>query len=156
MREKLDELARLQEAAMAEQTTIAICAYRRALLREGDALLEYVRQMAWVLEEAKKERDWYNEAARGRRELVRQLDVLMNGEHGAARQAALCDIVAQFPRWLAARDAQQRREGAAEALLEAANDRFGDGLFLPDRTHYTASEVSEILTAEAKRLREGK
>ena len=43
--EKLNELARLQSAAMAEQTTIAICAYRRALLREGAALLEYVRQL---------------------------------------------------------------------------------------------------------------
>ena len=42
---KLDELARLQAAAMAEKTTLAICDYRRALLRAGDALLEYVRQL---------------------------------------------------------------------------------------------------------------
>ena len=45
MREKLDELARRQEVARSEQTTLAICAYRRALMREGDALLEYVRQL---------------------------------------------------------------------------------------------------------------
>jgi hypothetical protein len=29
------------------------------------------------------------------RNLVRELDVLLNGEAGAARQASLCDIVAQ-------------------------------------------------------------
>ena len=29
-------------------------------------------------------------------ELVRQLDVLWNGEDGAARQASLCDIVSQI------------------------------------------------------------
>ena len=52
MREQLDELARLQEAAMAEQTTIAICAYRRALLRDGDALLEYVRWLEGERDEA--------------------------------------------------------------------------------------------------------
>ena len=45
MREQLDELARLHAEAMAEQTTLAICAYRRALLRDGDALLEYVRKV---------------------------------------------------------------------------------------------------------------
>jgi hypothetical protein len=38
--------------------------------------------------------------------------------------------------------------------LEIANNRFGDGLFIPDRTHYTASEVREILEQAAKRLRE--
>ena len=45
MREQLDELERLHAAAKSEKTTIAICAYRRALLRAGDALLEYVRQL---------------------------------------------------------------------------------------------------------------
>jgi hypothetical protein len=74
----------------------------------------------------------------------------------------LCDVFdgkgveENLRQWLAARDAQQRREGAAEALLELANGRFGDGLFVPDRTHYTAAEISEILTAEAHRIREGK
>ena len=42
---KLDELARLHAAAKFEHTTLAICAYRRALMREGDALLEYVREL---------------------------------------------------------------------------------------------------------------
>ena len=121
-REQLDELARLQAAAMAEKTTIAICAYRRALMGEGDALLEYVRR----LERERDEAEW-----------------AANPNADKARV------------WLSARDAYLRREGAAEALLEVANDRFGDGLFLPDRTHYTAAEVSEILTAEANRLREG-
>ena len=57
MREKLDELARLQEAAMAEQTTIAICAYRRALLRDGDSLLEYVRELEGERDQIRAEVD---------------------------------------------------------------------------------------------------
>lgn len=32
------------------------------------------------------------------RRLVRELDVLLNGEEGAAKQASLCDIVAQVRR----------------------------------------------------------
>ena len=56
---------------------------------------------------------------------------------------------------LTRRDAKQRREVAAEELSEIANNRFGDGLFLPDRTNYTAAEVREILEQAAKRLREG-
>jgi hypothetical protein len=62
------------------------------------------------LEAAEREKQFYTDATEERRALVRQLDVLINGVEGAAKQAALCDIVAQFPRWLAARDAQQRRE----------------------------------------------
>ena len=54
MREQLDELARLHAAAMAEQTTLAICAYRRALLRDGDALLEYVRELEEERDEARQ------------------------------------------------------------------------------------------------------
>lgn len=75
--------------------------------------------------------------------LVRELDVLMNGVEGAAKQAALCDIVAQFPRWLAARDAQQQREGAAEWLENAAREGG----------YYERS--SEGMLEEAKQLREG-
>jgi hypothetical protein len=112
MREKLEELARMHSNrnASAKQAgqwakSIGIC---------FPAILAYVRELEGVSIEAKKERDWYNEASEGRRALVRELDVLMNGEKGAARQAALCDIVAHFPAWLAARDARMKRVGAAE------------------------------------------
>ena len=37
----------------------------------------------------------YEEVLQSHRELVRQLDVALNGEAGAAKQASLCDIVAQ-------------------------------------------------------------
>lgn len=37
----------------------------------------------------------YEEVLADHRRLVRELDVLLNGEDGAAKQASLCDIVAQ-------------------------------------------------------------
>jgi hypothetical protein len=52
----------------------------------------------------------YEEILAGHRRLVRELDVLLNGEAGAARQASLADIVAQV-----------RREGIA-ALPQSARD----------------------------------
>lgn len=39
--------------------------------------------------------DDYEEVLADHRRLVRELDVLLNGEDGAARQASLCDLVAQ-------------------------------------------------------------
>lgn len=39
---------------------------------------------------------WAEESARDHDTLVRELDVLLNGEAGAAKQAMLCDIVAQM------------------------------------------------------------
>lgn len=40
--------------------------------------------------------DDYREAADSVRDLTRQLDVIWNGEAGAARQASLCDMVSQL------------------------------------------------------------
>lgn len=40
----------------------------------------------------------YEEVLADHRRLVRKLDVLLNGEEGAAKQASLCDIVAQVQR----------------------------------------------------------
>ncbi|AEZ50825.1 hypothetical protein DC1_0003 [Burkholderia phage DC1] len=40
----------------------------------------------------------YEEVLADHRRLVRELDVLLNGEEGAAKQASLCDIVAQVRR----------------------------------------------------------
>ncbi len=37
----------------------------------------------------------YEQVLADHRRLVRELDVLLNGEEGAAKQASLCDIVAQ-------------------------------------------------------------
>ncbi len=52
-----------------------------------DRLRELVLQI-WQMAEG------YEEAAADKRRLVRELDVLLNGEN-AAKQASLCDIVAQ-------------------------------------------------------------
>lgn len=41
----------------------------------------------------------YEEVLADHRRLVRELDVLLNGEEGAAKQASLCDIVAQVRRY---------------------------------------------------------
>jgi ATP:corrinoid adenosyltransferase len=40
----------------------------------------------------------YEEVLADHRRLVRELDVLLNGEAGAAKQASLCDLVAQVAR----------------------------------------------------------
>lgn len=40
----------------------------------------------------------YEEVLASHRRLVRELDVLLNGEEGAAKQASLCDIVGQVKR----------------------------------------------------------
>lgn len=43
-----------------------------------------------------QERDGYQEAHKDTQRLVRKLDVIWNGEAGAAKQASLCDMVAQI------------------------------------------------------------
>ncbi|ACR14996.1 hypothetical protein BcepIL02_gp03 [Burkholderia phage BcepIL02] len=55
----------------------------------------------------------YEEVLAEHRRLVRELDVLLNGEEGAAKQASLCDIVAQV-----------RREKGQQGPLGADLPRF--------------------------------
>lgn len=56
-------------------------------------------------ERLKVELEGYKEAQADKNRLVRELDVLINGEEGAAKQASLCDIVSQV------RAALQKAEG---------------------------------------------
>lgn len=53
-----------------------------------------------LADRAANEIEWSREALADQRSLVRQLDIALNG-NGAARQASLCDIVAQIEdqRW---------------------------------------------------------
>ena len=51
----------------------------------------------------------YEDVLHDQRRLVRELDVLMNGDK-AARQASLVDIVGSFPAWLRAHDDTIREE----------------------------------------------
>jgi hypothetical protein len=67
--------------------------------------------LSWCVGEIEKLRDLFNTEVLANAEnemsrtdhkrLVRELDVALNGEDGAAKQAALCDIVAQVKdqRW---------------------------------------------------------
>jgi hypothetical protein len=48
------------------------------------------------IEELKKELEGYEEATKDKNRLVRELDIIINGEEGAAKQASLCDIVSQL------------------------------------------------------------
>ena len=43
--------------------------------------------------------DDYEEVNKDKKRLVRELDVLLNGVTGAAKQASLCDIVSQVSSW---------------------------------------------------------
>lgn len=52
----------------------------------------------------------YEEVNADKNRLVRELDVMLNGEDGAAKQASLCDIVAQL--------AALRRQASAPLALE--------------------------------------
>lgn len=55
--------------------------------KAGDQLIEDAKQAVAVSD--------YEECLADHRRLVRELDVLLNGEDGAAPQASLCDIVGQ-------------------------------------------------------------
>lgn len=57
--------------------------------------------------------------------LVRELDVLMCGEEGAAKQASLCDLVAYFPQWKEKMVAQAR-----ESERERIDDLLRKGLYV--------------------------
>ena len=65
-----------------------------------------VQLLATALEAARAD---YEEVLVDHRRLVRELDVLMNGEH-AAKQASLCDIVASFEWWVKNHDKAVRAE----------------------------------------------
>ena len=126
MREQLDELARLQEAAKTEQTTIAICAYRRALLRDGDSLLEYVRELEGELEREREEALW-----------------AANPNADKARV------------WLASRDAYLRSEGAAQAFDEMRRQAEEVGQQSGLAKKMCKIFADECIEQAAKRLREG-
>lgn len=55
----------------------------------------YKQRKEQILESVQQD---YEEVMEDHRRLVRELDVLINGEEGAAKQASLCDIVAQVRR----------------------------------------------------------
>lgn len=71
-----------------------------------------------LLQEAAQRIQDHEECDNDRRRLVRELDVLLNGEAGAAKQAALCDIVGQVRREMSG----LAMTDAAKRLLALADD----------------------------------
>ncbi|KVT92659.1 hypothetical protein WK60_13795 [Burkholderia ubonensis] len=73
----------------------------------------------------------YEEVLADHRRLVRELDVLLNGEEGAALQASLCDIVAQVrrekskpkPRAEVTDDKQDKAKGLIKTLSDIIHDQ---------------------------------
>lgn len=155
---ELAELRRLHAAAESESGTqrdLAVAMNNTYLAFPG--LLARLEAAEREREEARKENDFMRlRLAESDKACVycdlpkTEMGACAHGFPGCARADDLlhCDELTR-------RDAKQRREVAAEELSEIANNRFGDGLFLPDRTNYTAAEVREILEQAAKRLREG-
>ncbi|MER1013934.1 hypothetical protein AAA583_23105 [Pseudomonas aeruginosa] len=73
--------------------------------------------------------DDYEEVLADHRRLVRELDVLLNGEEGAAKQASLCDLVGQVSAIVRERRVPLLSPSQAEAerLREAYEWGYGDG-----------------------------
>lgn len=95
-----------------------------------------------VMIEAARLIDGYEEMAKHSRDLVRQLDVAMHGEQGAAKQATLCDLIGP------AQELRERAE-AAEKLVEALQKRHRRHLILGAAVR----ERAEKAEAEIERLR---
>ncbi|EPD2614075.1 hypothetical protein ACR9D1_001539 [Pseudomonas aeruginosa] len=78
--------------------------------------------------------DDYEEVLADHRRLVRELDVLLNGEEGAAKQASLCDLVGQVSAIVRERRVPLLSPSQAEAerLREAYEWGYGDGQNSPN------------------------
>jgi hypothetical protein len=149
MREKLEELAWLHARRFDDD--MALSAWREATIGDAfPAILEYVRGL-------KAERDERVTMAARAQEALRYV---MNGLPATDAVWAAYGNADSTRAWLAARDAQQRREGAVMKLLdmsigglawdETSLRREAEGMLIDagERERY------EQLLAEAQRLRE--
>ena len=93
-------------------------------IREVDALVGDDDELRWYAIAYTHRRqllilvDAHEEAKADHQRLVRELDVMLNGEDGAAPQASLCDIVAQVRHMKAVQDGHRR---AALTPIEACS-----------------------------------
>lgn len=70
----------------------------------------------WACDEATRQVvNDYEEVLTDYRRLTRQIDVIINGEEGAAKQASLCDVVAQL------RDIFKERDSIDQITIERLN-----------------------------------
>lgn len=64
----------------------------------------------------------YEEVLTDHRRLVREIDVIINGEDGAAKQASLCDLVGQIGHLAALQSERERDARDVAALREKISD----------------------------------
>jgi len=108
--EQMESYAR-QAAIDAWNAAMAECAKQSDRPRFGDAACFSPEQVRQAVEEAvRAEREKYEEVLRDKNRLVRELDVIWNGEEGAAKQASLCDVVCQIAAWKRDQDAAPTAE----------------------------------------------
>lgn len=90
----------------------------------------------------------YEEVLSDHRRLVRELDVLLNGEHGAAKQASLCDIVGQLKRQKYVPSSNERAEfdrWLQSGIYKAADRRVIPGMWDAWQAARGAHETSRRL-----------
>jgi hypothetical protein len=83
---ELEEILASQEKAEIDILPNGEVFVKPSLASEAPAILALANQMADLLGD-------YERAMADHRKLVRELDVVLNGEGGAARQASLCDLI---------------------------------------------------------------
>lgn len=96
----------------------------------------------------------YEEVLQEHRRLVRELDVILNGISGAAKQASLCDIVSQVRRaGLVAVTEQVSRALALGTAIERAAAELPDGYELRIEAELHAGTVA-LYDRDCDRLEE--
>jgi len=88
-------------------------------LPQHDKNIAAIREQLSALRAIPADQSDHEEVLADHRRLVRELDVLLCGEEGAAKQASLCDIVSMVARWRREgwkTPSDQPDEDAAEAL----------------------------------------
>lgn len=128
----------------------------------GDALI-YLSQAISAVQDAAKRHPApavvqdYEQIFADHRRLVRELDVLINGEDGAAEQASLCDIVAQVKRECLMAPKQAEPVDDHSGLIkriDAAIERVTQGRGLMSIPADPRSDVDLVLS-ECKALLQG-
>ncbi|HBO4448881.1 TPA: hypothetical protein L4U50_003481 [Pseudomonas aeruginosa] len=138
---------RQQDADFLEAGLYAFCA---EYPEEGGVLLDEEPTTAQPspLQAEQPTADDYEEVLADHRRLVRELDVLLNGEEGAAKQASLCDLVGQVAAIVRERrapllsPAQAGQVPDAQAVYDAFDSR--------ERMFTSYENVSVVLAAQKR------
>lgn len=97
-----------------------LISYSKALLGKYGNAADTIDEQKDDIASLRQQLEDYKEVLADKRSLTREIDVIMNGEDGAARQPSLCDVVAQLRReWPALRD--QLAASQKESIVELSN-----------------------------------